>query len=141
MNFLDSLKISASGLFAQRKRMDIIAENLSNIETTRTEKGGPYRRKMIAVGAEPVDDFGEVLGSQIEGVRVDAVVEDKTPFKVVHNPGHPDADKDGNLQKPNVDLVVEMTNMLIARNAFAANLAALKSTRQMVLKALEIGKS
>jgi flagellar basal-body rod protein FlgC len=96
---------------------------------------------MISVVAEPVDDFGDMLGSQIEGVRVDSIVEDKTPFKTVHNPGHPDADEDGNLQKPNVDLVVEMTNMLIARNAFAANLAALKSTRQMVLKALEIGKS
>jgi flagellar basal-body rod protein FlgC len=138
---MESLKISASGLFAQRKRMDTIAENLSNIETTRTEKGGPYRRKMVVMGAEPIDDFGEVLGSQIEGVRVEGIVEDKTPFKIVHNPGHPDADKDGNLQKPNVDLVVEMTNMAIARNAFAANLAALKSTRQMVLKALEIGKA
>ncbi|MBU2621872.1 MAG: flagellar basal body rod protein FlgC [Proteobacteria bacterium] len=141
MNFLDSLKISASGLFAQRKRMDVIAGNLSNIETTRTEKGGPYRRKMISVVAEPIDDFGDMLGSQIEGVRVDSVVEDNTPFKIVHNPGHPDADKDGNLQKPNVDLVVEMTNMLMARNVYAANVQALKSTRQMVMKALEIGKT
>ncbi|MDP2863687.1 MAG: flagellar basal body rod protein FlgC [Desulfobacterales bacterium] len=141
MNFMESLKISASGLFAQRKRMDVIAENLSNIETTRTEKGGPYRRKMIVVSAEPIDDFSEVLGSQIEGVRVEGIVEDKTPFKIVHNPGHPDADKDGNLSKPNVDLVVEMTNMTIARNVYAANVQALKSTRQMVLKALEIGRA
>lgn len=141
MNFIESLKISASGLFVQRKRMDIISENLSNIETTRTEKGGPYRRKMIVVGAEPIDDFSEVLGSQIEGVRVEGIVEDKTPFKIIHNPGHPDADKDGNLSKPNVDLVVEMTNMTIARNVYAANVQALKSTRQMIMKALEIGRS
>ena len=141
MNFIDSLKISASGLFVQRKRMDIISENLSNIETTRTEKGGPYRRKMIVVGAGPIDDFSEVLGSQIEGVRVEGIVEDKTPFKIIHSPGHPDADKDGNLSKPNVDLVVEMTNMTIARNVYAANVQALKSTRQMVMKALEIGKA
>lgn len=140
MNFLESLRISASGLYAQRKRMDVIAENLSNIETTRTEKGGPYRRKMIAIGAEPVDDFGEVLGTQLEGVRVDAIVEDNSPFKIVYNPSHPDANKDGYLSKPNVDLAVEMANMLMARNAFSANLAAIKSTRQMVLKALEIGK-
>jgi flagellar basal-body rod protein FlgC len=141
MNFIESLKISASGLFVQRKRMDVIAENLSNIETTRTLKGGPYRRKMIMVSAEPVEEFGEVLGSRLEGVRVEGIVEDKTPFKIIHNPGHPDADKDGNLHKPNLDLVVEMTNMTIARNVYAANVQALKSTRQMVLRALEIGKS
>lgn len=140
MNFLDSLRISASGLYAQRKRMDVIAENLSNIETTRTEKGGPYRRKMIAIGSEPIDTFDEVLGSELEGVRVDAIVEDGSPFKIVYNPAHPDANKDGYLSKPNVDLAVEMANMLMARNAFSANLAAIKSTRQMVLKALEIGK-
>ncbi|MFH2045469.1 MAG: flagellar basal body rod protein FlgC [Pseudomonadota bacterium] len=140
MNFLESLKVSASGLHAQRKRMDVIAENLSNIETTRTKNGGPYRRKLIAIGANPVDDFNEVLGSQMEGVKVDAIVEDKSPFKIVYNPSHPDADKDGYLKKPNVDLAVEMANMLMARNAFSANLAAIKSTRQMVLKALEIGK-
>ncbi|MBU1052844.1 MAG: flagellar basal body rod protein FlgC [Proteobacteria bacterium] len=140
MNFMESLKVSASGLYAQRKRMDVIAENLSNIETTRTENGGPYRRKMIAIGANPVDDFNEVLGSQMEGVKVDAIVEDNSPFKIVYNPSHPDADKDGYLKKPNVDLAVEMANMLMARNAFSANLAAIKSTRQMVLKALEIGK-
>lgn len=140
MNFMESMKVSASGLYAQRKRMDVIAENLSNIETTRTKNGGPYRRKMIAIGSEPVDDFNEVLGSQMEGVKVDAIVEDKSPYKIVYNPSHPDADKDGYLKKPNVDLAVEMANMLMARNAFSANLAAIKSTRQMVLKALEIGK-
>ncbi|MGB5158646.1 flagellar basal body rod protein FlgC [Desulfobacterium sp. N47] len=140
MNFMESLKISSSGLYAQRKRMDIIAENLSNIETTRTEKGGPYRRKMIAIGSEPIDSFDEVLDSQLEGVRVDAIVEDESPFRIVYNPSHPDADKDGCLSKPNVDLAVEMANMLMARNAFSANLSAIKSTRQMVLKALEIGK-
>ncbi len=140
MNFLESLGISASGLYAQRKRMDVIAENLSNIETTRTEKGGPYKRKMVALGTEPINDFDDVLGSQLEGVKVDAIVEDNSPFKIVYNPGHPDANKDGYLSKPNVDLAVEMANMLMARNAFSANLAAIKSTRQMVLKALEIGR-
>jgi flagellar basal-body rod protein FlgC len=95
---------------------------------------------MIAMGAKPIDDFNDVLGSQLEGVQVDAIVEDDSPFKIVYNPSHPDADKDGYLKKPNVDLAVEMANMLMARNAFSANLAAIKSTRQMVLKALEIGK-
>lgn len=140
MNFLKSLELSASGLNTQRRRMDVVAQNLSNIETTHTEKGEPYRRKMIVVGAKPVGDFDEVLGSRLEGVQVEAVVEDATPFKTAYNPGHPDADKDGYLRKPNVDLVVEMTNMMMARRTYEANLSAIKSTRQMVLKALEIGR-
>lgn len=140
MDFMKSFQISASGLSAQRKRMDVISENLANIETTRTETGGPYRRKMIAMSADPVGGFDEVFGAQMEGVRVDDIVEDNSDFKKVYDPAHPDADKDGNLSKPNVDLVVEMTNMLMARSAYSANVAAMKSTRQMVLKALEIGK-
>jgi flagellar basal-body rod protein FlgC len=140
MDFIKSFQISASGLYAQKKRMEIISGNLANVETTRTEGGGPYRRKMIAISAEPAEGFDEVFGEQIEGVRVGGIVEDKSDFKKVYEPAHPDADKDGNLSKPNVDLVVEMANMVMARSAFAANLAAIKSTRQMVLKALEIGK-
>jgi flagellar basal-body rod protein FlgC len=140
MDFLKSFQISESGLYAQKKRMEVISGNLANVETTRTENGGPYRRKMIAMSAAPVEGFDEVFGAQIEGVRVDDIVEDNSDFKKVYEPSHPDADKDGNLSKPNVDLVVEMANMVMARSAFSANLAAIKSTRQMVLKALEIGK-
>jgi flagellar basal-body rod protein FlgC len=141
MNFLLSLEASASGLYAQRKRMDIIASNLANIETTRTEKGGPYRRKLVVMKSMPMNsDFQDILNSQIEGVQVENIVEDQSGFKKVYNPSHPDADKDGYLLKPNVDLIVETTNMLMARRAFEANLAAIKATRQMVIKALEIGR-
>ena len=140
MDFLQSLRISSSGLYAQRRRMDVIASNLSNIETTRTEEGGPYRRKMVVMGAKPVEDFNRLYDMEIDEVQFDGVVEDKTPFKKAYVPSHPDADKDGYVSKPNVDLIVEMTNMLMARRAFEANLAAIKSTRQMALKALEIGK-
>ena len=140
MNFLQSLEISASGLYAQRKRMDVIASNLANIETTHTKKGGPYRRKMVVMSTKPVEDFDKALALQAEGVKIDDIVEDKSPFKKVFNPSHPDADKDGYLLKPNVDLIVEITNMLMARRAFEANTAAMKSTKQMALKALEIGK-
>jgi flagellar basal-body rod protein FlgC len=140
MDFLTSLEISGSGLTAQRKRMDIIASNLANIETTRSEGGGPYRRKMILMSPRPSDDFDRVLNDKVEGVQIDGVVEDQSPFRMVYNPSHPDADEDGNLQKPNVDLIVEMTNMLMARRAFEANLSAIKSTRQMAVKALEIGR-
>ena len=140
MDFLTSLEISGSGLTAQRKRMDVIASNLANIETTRSEGGGPYRRKMILMSPRPSDDFDRVLNDKVEGVQIDGVVEDQSPFRMVYNPSHPDADEDGNLQKPNVDLIVEMTNMLMARRAFEANLSAIKSTRQMAVKALEIGR-
>jgi len=141
MNFLKSLETSASGLYAQRKRMDIIASNLANIETTHTEKGGPYRRKMVVMGTKEIDqDFDKMFNSSVKGVQIEDVVEDQTPFKKVYNPRHPDANSDGYLYKPNVDLIVETTNMLMSRRAFEANIAAIKETRQMIIKALEIGR-
>jgi flagellar basal-body rod protein FlgC len=141
MNFLQALETSASGLYAERKRMDIIASNLSNIETTRTKGGGPYRRKMVVMSTKDMDQgFDDVFNNSLKGVQIEDIVEDKTPFKKVYNPGHPDADKDGYVLKPNVDLVVETTNMMMARRAFEANIAAIKATREMVMKALEIGR-
>lgn len=141
MNFLKTLGTSASGLYAQRKRMDIIASNLANIETTRTEKGGPYRRKMVVMSTKEMDqDFDKMFNSRVKGVQIEDIVEDQTPFKKVYNPSHPDANSDGYLYKPNVDLIVESTNMLMAKRAFEANIAAIKATRQMIIKALEIGR-
>lgn len=141
MNFLISLETSASGLYAQRKRMDVIAGNLANLETTRTENGGPYRRKMVVMRTkQPDQDFNNIFSLQIEGVQIEDIVEDKSPFKKVYNPSHPDADNQGYLRKPNVDLIVETTNMLMARRAFEANLAVAKQIKEMVLKALEIGR-
>ena len=141
MNFLLPLEISASGLAVQRRRMDIISGNLANIETTRTEQGGPYRRKMVVIGDKPLaHDFDTVYQMKVAGVQIEEIVEDDTPFRKVYNPSHPDADEDGYLYKPNVDLIVETTNMLMARRAFEANVTAIKTTRQMALKALEIGK-
>jgi flagellar basal-body rod protein FlgC len=120
--------------------MDVISSNLANIETTRTESGGPYRRKMVVMSAKrPELDFRNIFELQV-GVQIEDVVEDPAPLKKVYNPSHPDADKDGYLFKPNVDLIVETTNMLMARRAFEANIAAIKATRQMVLKALELGR-
>lgn len=140
MNLLLTLEISGSGLRAQRKRMDVIASNLANIETTRTPGGGPYRRKIVAMSPETLGDFMEVLHDKLQGVKIDRIMEDRSPFKKVFNPAHPDADRDGYLLMPNIDLMVEMTNMLIARRVFEANMAALKATRQMAIKALEIGR-
>lgn len=141
MNFMACFEISVSGLIAQRKRLDIIAGNLANIETTRTEKGGPYRRKMVVMSTkQPALDFGNILSFEVKGVQIDDIVEDESPFKRVFNPAHPDANSEGYLLKPNVDLIVESTNMLMARRAFEANIAAIKAVRQMALKALEIGR-
>ncbi len=141
MDFLIPLETSASGLYAQRKRMDIIASNLANLETTRTDKGGPYRRKMVVMRSKSMaGSFRNILDRQIEGVQIEQIVEDKSPFKKVFNPSHPDADKDGYLLKPNVELIVETTNMLMAKRAFEANIAAIKTARQMIMKALEIGR-
>ena len=140
MNFLKSFEISSSGLYAQRKRMDVIASNLANIETTRTDKGGPYRRKMVVMSTKPVKDFDQVLSSKVQGVEIEDIVEDDAPFMKVFNPGHPDADEQGYVLRPNVDLIVEITNMLVAKRNFEANVTAVKSTKQMALKALEIGR-
>lgn len=140
MDFSSTFKINADGLKVQRKRMDVISSNLSNIETTRTEKGGPYRRKMIVMGSKPAEDFDTLIDMQLESVKVEGIVEDQSPFKKSFNPSHPDADADGYVLKPNVDLVVEMVNMMMARRAYEANLSAIKTTKQMALKALEIGK-
>ena len=141
MNFLICLETSASGLYAQRKRMDIIASNLANIETTRTENGGPYRRKMVVMGTKPPNQgFGDILNSTVEGVQIEDVIEDQSPFKKVYQPSHPDANDEGYLLKPNIDLVVETTNMMMAKRAFEANIAAIKATRKMAIKALEIGR-
>ena len=95
---------------------------------------------MVIMSTKPSESFDRVLNAQVEGVKIDGVVEDKSPFQMVYNPSHPDADENGNLYKPNIDLIVEMTNMVMARRAFEANLSAIKSTRQMAVKALEIGR-
>ena len=141
MNFLKSFDISFSGLSAQRQRLDIISHNLANIETTRTEEGGPYRRKIVVMRpGDSTMDFSSTLNDALGGVEIDDVVEDPTPFEQEYAPSHPDADEDGYVLKPNVDLFVENVNMLMAKRSFEANVSAVKAVREMTLKALEIGR-
>ncbi len=137
MNYMDLLKVINSGMYAQRKRIDLIATNLANMETLKTEKGMPYRRKMMIMKSEPMDDFDSILS--LEMVKIDEIVEDKTPFKRIYQPSHPYADKDGYVLKPNVDPIVEITDLMISRTAYEANVTAFKITKEMILKALEIG--
>lgn len=139
----DVLKISASALKAERTRMEITASNLANIHTTRTEEGGPYRKKDVVFTAVDVTDtkgFGKMLSEKIEGVKVEEISESSKGFERVHDPGHPDADTEGYVTYPNVNLVEEMTDMTAATRAYEANINVVNTTKEMFLKALEIGK-
>ncbi len=151
MSFLQSLNISGSGLTAQRLRMDIISENLTNIDTTRTQDGGPYRRKMVVFSSTNQSNtlFNKMLYNNINeinnsnttrGVEVSEIIEDEEPFKLAYNPTHPDANEDGYVEMPNVDNLKETVDMMEAVRAYQANITALNAIKQMASKALEIGK-
>ena len=155
MAFLSSMNITASGLTAQQLRLDVISENISNINTTRTENGDEaYRRKMIVLEAEDGrDTFRDILartagGMQLPtgavsnsgGVRVSAIVEDESEFKLQYDPTHPDANEEGYVEMPNIDLVKEMTDAMAATQAYSANVTAFNTLKTVATKALEIGK-
>jgi flagellar basal-body rod protein FlgC len=136
MGIFDALKISASGLAAQRTRMDMVAQNLANAQTTRTAAGGPYRRKMVVL--EAAKGFRDALAGA--GVNVGKIVEDSSPFTELTQPGHPDADAKGMVRYPNVNPVNEMVDMVAASRSYDANLSAFETLRGMAMKALEIGR-
>jgi len=147
MGYFSALDISSSGLTAQRLRMDTISQNIANANTTRTENGTPYRRKVVvfeerAQGRTFSDYLSESSRGKIagNGVRVVNIIQDLSEFKKVYEPGHPDADKDGYVQMPNVDTITEMINMISATRSYEANVTAINATKSMALKALEIGK-
>ncbi|HEY9059820.1 MAG TPA: flagellar basal body rod protein FlgC [Pseudobacteroides sp.] len=147
MGYFSSLDISSTGLTAQRLRMDIISQNIANAETTRSENGLPYRRKLVVFEEKSASaPFSEYLSASSKnkiagnGVRVSNIVEDSSPLKKVYNPGHPDADKDGYVNMPNVDVLTEMINMISATRSYEANVTAINTTKSMALKALDIGR-
>jgi flagellar basal-body rod protein FlgC len=127
--------ISRSGLNAERMRMEVTANNIANAYSTRTADGGPFRRQDVVFAAVLEDQYGQpALG----GVDVAEVVDDPLPFKVVSLPGHPDADADGNVRMPNVDIPIEMVNLVTASRAYEANVRAAQSFVQMSQQALTI---
>lgn len=134
---MNAMDISSMGLTAQRKRLEVVAENIANVNTTRGANGEPYRRKHVV--------FETVLQNQLslqagnEGVRVSEVVADPSPYKQVYQPGHPDADAGGNVLMPNVNVVEEMVDMISATRSYEANVTALNATKSMLMKALELG--
>lgn len=146
MAFLNSINISASGLTAEKLRMDVISRNIANVNTTRTADGTPYRRQVVVFQAgDNQMPFSEYLSDASKnligsGVKVTGITEDKTPFKSVYDPGHPDADEKGYVKMPNVDVMTEMVNMISASRAYEANVTAINSAKSMALKALEIGR-
>ncbi|MBI9085887.1 MAG: flagellar basal body rod protein FlgC [Desulfobacterales bacterium] len=145
MNFFDALKTSASGMSAQRIRMNVISSNLANINTTRTPEGGPYQRKDVVFAAGGPDHaFRDMLEARLAGgstpVEVVGIVNDTKPPLLKYDPQHPDADEKGYVSLPNIDLMEEMVNLLSATRSYEANVTAIKASKSMVQKALEIGK-
>lgn len=150
LRWFSALETSASGLTAERMRMDVIANNIANASTTRTTSGGPYRRQMVVMGSRSpfesaltqaaggaVTEVPDLVG---RGVRVLQVVSDQRPFKVKYDPTHPDADANGYVQLPNVDAVTEMVDLISASRAYEANVTALNAFKAMVSTALQIGR-
>ena len=148
MSIFSAFNINASGLTAQRYRMDIISENIANANTTRTADGTPYRRKVVTFAEKNSHTpFSRVLNTATDrysgdGVKVDGVYEDaQTDMTMVYDPSHPDADENGYVMYPNVNIITEMTNMIDASRAYEANSTAFNASKAMAMKGLEIGKS
>jgi flagellar basal-body rod protein FlgC len=146
MGFLDALRASASGLSAQRVRMKLIASNLANMHTTRTPEGGPYQRREPIFAAESAsgDAFRDILRTQQEGevveVQTVGVIKDGRDPIMKYEPEHPDADEKGFVAMPNISVTEEMVNLVSASRSYEANIAAVRATKNMVMKALEIGR-
>jgi flagellar basal-body rod protein FlgC len=146
MGLLSAIDISASGLNAQRKRLEVISSNLANANTTRTAEGGPYRRKDLVFEAAPVSGsfnstLNSALGSSGEAsVEVTGIYEDETPPIKKYDPSHPDADAEGFVLMPNVNPIEEMINMISATRSFEANVQSINTIKQMAQKSLEIGR-
>lgn len=143
MSVFGAMDVSATGMTAQQVRTDIISQNIANVNTTRDAKGKAYKRKTVVFEEKSYPTFDESLsfatGHTGKGVKVTQIVEDPSEGRMVYDPSHPDADKNGYVTYPNVNTVTEMTNLIDATRAYEANVTVLNSTKGMALKALEIG--
>ena len=145
MDFFSSMNISSSALTAERTRMNLISSNLANANATRTPEGGPYKRKDAVFAATPVESgFNRALnnaaGQQARQVEVTEIVEDQNPPRMQYDPGNPDANAQGYVAMPNVNVVEEMADMISASRSYEANVTAVQAAKSMALKTLEIGK-
>ncbi len=145
MNLEDAMRISASGLNAQKMRLNIISSNLANVDSTQTTEGGPYQRKDVVFKSAPLErSFESILQGNTEasrqGVEISRIVLDQRPFKKVYEPQNPSADGEGYVLYPNINAMEEMVNMMSALRSYEANVTALNATKRMAGKALEIGR-
>ena len=161
MSFFHSLNVSASGMTAQRVKMDVVSQNIANATTTVTAEGGPYRRQAVVLTPNADSNFGNVMSGLMartptgpnitmpransnfipSGVSVSRIVTDNTPGNLVHDPAHPHADENGYVRMPNVNIVYEMVNMIVASRSYEANITAMATTRAMINRTLEIGQA
>ena len=145
MDFMTAFDISASGLSADRTRINTISMNLANAKTTRTAQGGPYRRRSVVQQTADVDDpfsihMRSALDREVQGVRVSAVTMDNRPFKRVYEPGNPDANAEGYVMYPDINVVEEMANLMSAQRNYEANVTTVDAVKGMFIKALDIGR-
>ncbi len=136
MDSFGVFKVSASALSAQRERMNVIASNMANAQSTRTAEGGPYVRKDVLFAVDPLG----AGAAPLDGVSVAGVVRDTSPFNMIYDPGHPDANSDGFVAMPNVSVIEEMVNMMMAFRAYEASVTSFNTSKAMLLKTLELGK-
>ncbi len=143
MDIFTTFKIASSALQAQRIRLDTVSSNIANVDTTSTPEGGPYKKKSVYFQSTPIpfaDHLQSSMNKGLRGVKVAKILEDKSPPRRVYDPSHPDADKDGYVEMPNVNVLKEMTDMMSATRSYEANTTVVKSAKRMALKALEIGR-
>lgn len=139
MNLLSGIDVTGSALNAQKTRLDIVAQNIANAQTTRTPNGGPYQRQVVSFETELLRRQGAV-GASLQSVKVATIGTDRTAGQQVYNPQHPDAGANGLVTMPNVNLSYEMVDLITASRSYEANLAVAKNARQMAMKTLQIGK-
>jgi len=143
MSIFGAIDASASGMTAERLRLDVISNNIANVNTTRTTTGGPYRRQFVVFEPRQGEaSFPRTSGGQLQlnGVRVSGIKQDDSPLRMIYEPGHPDADADGYVKMPNINIITEMVDMMTASRAYEANVTAVNVAKSMMMKALEIGR-
>lgn len=144
MGIFNAIDSAASGMSAERLRMDVISNNIANANTSRMPEGGPYRRQMVVFESrDNALSFSQIMAQQQgagAGVRVAGIIKDNSAPRLVYEPGHPDANKDGYRELPNINIINEMVDMMTATRAYEANVTAVNAAKNMALKALEIGQ-
>ena len=145
MDFMTALDIGASALSAERTHINIISMNLANAKTTRTAEGGPYRRKSVFLAEAQIDspfskNMQTAFDRELRGVRVEGIAVDKRPLKMVYEPGHPDANEEGYVAYPDINVVEEMANLMTAQRGYEANVTSIDTVKAMYTKALELAR-